>query len=50
MKKIVFAYPYEFESFYMESISKSIEKTGLNITKQIDGLEQIFNRFENYVI
>jgi hypothetical protein len=33
----------------MIDVRKSIEKTGLVLAKEIDGLEQIFNRFENLV-
>ena len=33
----------------MDDIRKLIEKNGLILAKEIDGLEQIFNRFENMV-
>jgi|688.fasta_scaffold2218227_2 hypothetical protein len=33
----------------MEEIKHLIEKTGLMIAKEIGGLEQIFNRYENMV-
>ena len=33
----------------MNEIKVSIEKTGLFFAKGVDGLEQIFNRFENMV-
>jgi hypothetical protein len=33
----------------MEEIKHLIEKTGLMLAKEVDGLEQIFNRYENMV-
>ena len=33
----------------MEELKTLIEKTGLILAKEVDGLEQIFNRYENMV-
>ena len=33
----------------MDEMKTLIEKTGLILSKEVDGLEQIFNRYENMV-